>query len=137
MDEALGLPTERSATIALRTQQILGYESGVPESFDPLGGCYFVESLTDELEKRAFEYIERIESLGGVIACVESGWIQSEIQNSAYQFQKDLEAKKEIVVGVNQFVHEEEAPVETLKISEEVAREQIPNGFKNSRKTGT
>jgi methylmalonyl-CoA mutase N-terminal domain/subunit len=135
MDEALGLPTERSATIALRTQQILANETGVPDVVDPLGGSYFVESLTNELETRALEYIERIESLGGVVACVESGWIQNEIQNSAYQFQKDLEAKREIVVGVNEFIQETEVPMETLKISEEIGRDQIERlrKFKRSR----
>lgn len=125
MDEALGLPTEKAATIALRTQQILAHETGVPDVVDPLGGSFYVENLTDELEKRANEYIERIESLGGVVACIESGWIQGEIQNAAYQFQKDLEAKKEIVVGVNEFVQENETPTETLKISEATAREQV------------
>lgn len=135
MDEALGLPTETSATIALRTQQILAFETGVPDVVDPLGGSFYVESLTDELEKRASEYIERIESLGGVIACVESGWIQNEIQNSAYQYQKDVEAKKEIIVGVNQFVQASEKPTETLKISEAISREQIQRlqKFKKAR----
>ena len=125
MDEALGLPTEQAATIALRTQQIIAHESGVADVVDPLGGSHYVEWLTDELEKRAFEYIERIESLGGVIACVESGWIQNEIQNSAYQYQKDVEAKREIIVGVNEFVQTTGADVETLKISDAVAKEQI------------
>jgi methylmalonyl-CoA mutase N-terminal domain/subunit len=91
--------------------------------------------LTDELEKRAREYIERIESLGGVIACIESGWIQNEIQNSAYQYQKDVESKKEIIVGVNEFVQETEKPTETLKISEAIGKEQIQRlqKFKKSR----
>lgn len=125
MDEALGLPTEKSATIALRTQQILGYETGVADTVDPLGGSYFVESLTNEIERRAFEYIERIESLGGVVACIESGYIQSEIQSAAYQYQMDVEHKREIVVGVNQFAQTNEDPFEVLKISESVAVEQI------------
>ena len=125
MDEALGLPTEKSATIALRTQQIIGYESGVTDVVDPMGGSFFVESLTNEIEKRALEYIERIEALGGVVACIESGWIQNEIQNSSYQFQKDLESKREIVVGVNEFIQEEPYPSDILRVSEDVAREQI------------
>jgi methylmalonyl-CoA mutase N-terminal domain/subunit len=125
MDEALGLPTEKAATIALRTQQILAFETGVADVVDPMGGSYYVESLTDEIEKRATEYIERIEGMGGVIACVESGWIQNEIQNASYQFQKDLEAKKEIVVGVNEFVQEEPYPSDILKVSEAVSRDQI------------
>ena len=125
MDEALGLPTERAATIALRTQQVIGFETGVADVVDPLGGSYFVESLTDEIEKRALEYIERIEGLGGVIACIESGWIQNEIQNASYQFQKDFESGKETVVGVNDFVQPETLRADVLKVSEGVAREQI------------
>ncbi len=125
MDEALGLPTEKAATIALRTQQIIGYETGVTDVVDPMGGSDFVESLTDEIEVRALEYIERIEGLGGVIACIESGWIQNEIQNASYQFQKDLEAKREIVVGVNEFVQDEGAPTDVLRISEQVSHEQV------------
>lgn len=125
MDEALGLPTEKAATIALRTQQIIGYETGVADTVDPVAGSYFVESLTNEIETRANEYIERIEGLGGVISCVESGWIQNEIQNAAYQFQKDMEAKREIVVGVNEFIQEETYPSDILKVHENVSREQI------------
>ena len=125
MDEALGLPTEKAATIALRTQQIIGYETGVADTVDPIAGSYFVESLTNEIETRANEYIERIEGMGGVIPCVESGWIQNEIQNSAYQFQKDMEAKREIVVGVNEFIQEEPYPSDILKVHESVSREQI------------
>lgn len=125
MDEALGLPTEKAATIALRTQQIIGYETGVADVVDPMAGSYFVESLTDEIEKRAFEYIERIEGLGGVVKCIESGWIQNEIQNASYQFMKDMEAKKEIVVGVNEFVQDEAYPSDILKVTEEVSKEQI------------
>lgn len=125
MDEALGLPTEKSATIALRTQQIIAHEIGVADVVDPLGGSFFVESLTDEIEKRAQEYMDRIEALGGVVACIESGWIQGEIQNSAYQFQRDLESKKEIVVGVNEFIQEESSKNDILKISDEISREQI------------
>ncbi len=126
MDEALGLPTEKSATIALRTQQIIAHETGVADVVDPVGGSFLLEELTDEIEKRALEYIERIEGLGGVIACIESGWIQNEIQNAAYQFQKDLESKREIVVGVNEFINEDEAQNGGgLKISEDIALEQI------------
>jgi len=135
MDEALGLPTEKSATIALRTQQIIGYETGVADVVDPMGGSHFVESLTDEIEKRANEYIERIEGMGGVVSCIESGWIQNEIQNASYQFLKDMEAKKEIVVGVNEFVQNEPYPSDILKVSEAVSRDQIARlkAFKNKR----
>lgn len=135
MDEALGLPTENAATIALRTQQIIAFESGVADVVDPLGGSYYVETLTDEIELAATAYIERIESLGGVIACIETGWLQNEIQNSAYQYQKDLEKNKEIIVGVNQFIQTETHRVQTLKVAESVAREQISRlkEFKNRR----
>lgn len=135
MDEALGLPTEKAATIALRTQQIIAHESGAADVVDPLGGSFLVESLTNDIEKRALEYIERIEGLGGVVSCIESGWIQNEIQNAAYQFQKDLEAKREIVVGVNEFVQNEPYPSDVLKVSESVAQEQITRlkGFKSKR----
>ncbi|MBX7230695.1 MAG: methylmalonyl-CoA mutase [Bdellovibrionales bacterium] len=134
MDEALGLPTEQAATIALRTQQIIAHESGAADVIDPLAGSYYLESLTDELEKRALEYIERIESLGGVVSCIESGWIQSEIQNSAYHYQREVEAQREIVVGVNQFTQKFDPP-KPLRISEEVAKEQIQRlqNFKKNR----
>ncbi len=125
MDEALGLPTEKAATIALRTQQILAFETGAADVVDPLGGSYLIESMTNEIEKRALEYIERIDGMGGVVACIESGWIQNEIQNASYQFQKDLESKKEIVVGVNEFVQDEPYPSDILRVSEEVSHEQI------------
>jgi len=124
MDEALGLPTERAATLALRTQQVIAHESGVADVIDPLAGSYYLESLTDALESRARDYIERIESLGGVVSCIESGWIQNEIQNSAYQYQRDVESMAEVVVGVNEYVMDA-APPEALKISESVARDQV------------
>lgn len=125
MDEALGLPTEKAVTIALRTQQIIANESGVADVIDPLAGSYYIESLTNEIEKQATEYIERIESMGGVIKCIENGFIQNEIQNAAYQFQMDVESKKEIIVGVNEFVQDQQPDTEVLKVSEDVAREQV------------
>lgn len=125
MDEALGLPTEKSATIALRTQQIIANESGVADAIDPLGGSFYIESLTNQLEALATDYIERIEAQGGVIKCVETGWIQKEIQQAAYNFQRAVESKEEIVVGVNEFVQKSTEEPEILKISEEVSREQI------------
>ncbi len=135
MDEALGLPTEKAATIALRTQQILAHETGVADVVDPMGGSYYVESLTEEIEKRAQGYLDRIESLGGVVACIETGWIQGEIQNAAYQFQKDLDQKKEIVVGMNEFIQEQPYPSDILRVSESVARDQITRlkKFKQNR----
>ena len=107
-DEALSLPTEESVQIALRTQQIIAHESGVADTIDPLAGSYYVEYLTDELEKRALDYIKTIHEMGGVLPAIESGYIQREIQEAAYRFQKELEANEQIVVGVNRFVTEEE-----------------------------
>ncbi len=135
MDEALGLPTEKAVTIALRTQQIIGFETGAADVVDPMGGSFYVESLTNEIETRALEYIERIEGLGGVVACVESGWIQNEIQNASYQYQKDLESKKEIVVGMNEFIQNETHTSDVLKVSESVSRDQISRlkAFKERR----
>lgn len=125
MDEALGLPTEKAATIALRTQQIIANESGVADVIDPLAGSYYVEYLTNELEACARQYIERIDSMGGVIRCIENGFMQSEIQNSAYQFQQEVERKEQIIVGVNEYVQKEEVTPEILKVTEEIGREQI------------
>ncbi|MBK7889735.1 MAG: methylmalonyl-CoA mutase [Bdellovibrionales bacterium] len=125
MDEALGLPTEKAATIALRTQQIIAHESGAADVIDAFAGSYYIESLTDELEKRAIDYIERIEGLGGVVKCIETGWIQREIQQAAYEYQRAVESKKEIVVGMNEFIQKESHSPEILKVSEAVAKEQI------------
>jgi methylmalonyl-CoA mutase, N-terminal domain len=125
MDEALGLPTEKAVTIALRTQQIIANESGVADTIDPMAGSFFVESLTSELEKSAYSYIDRIENLGGVVKCIETGWIQREIQQAAYTYQRAIESKEEIVVGVNDFVQKESDRTDVLKISEAVANEQI------------
>jgi len=125
MDEALGLPTERAATIALRTQQIIANESGVADVIDALGGSFFVETMTGQLETAATDYIARIETLGGVVKCIETGWIQREIQQAAYAYQRAVENKQEIVVGVNEFVQPNHDHTEVLKISEATAREQI------------
>ena len=136
MDEALGLPTEKAAGIALRTQQIIAFESGVADVVDPLAGSYYVESLTNEIEKRSLEYIKKIESLGGVIKCIETGWIQKEIQNSSYKYQLAVENKTEVIVGVNDFVDNLAAPTKSVfKLSEKVAKEQIARlkKFKKSR----
>lgn len=112
-DEALALPSEDAVRIALKTQQILAYESGVADTVDPLAGSYYVESLTDEIEKRAFEYIEKIDKIGGVARAIENGFIQKEIQNSAYKYQREIEEQKRYVIGVNQF-HVEEKKVSNL-----------------------
>lgn len=124
MDEALALPTEQSARIALRTQQILAHESGVANTVDPLGGSYFLESLTNELEEDAFRYFEEIDSMGGMIAAIERGYPQKEIQEASYQYQRAMEAGEKKVVGVNSFLVDEEPPVEILRIGEEVRERQ-------------
>ena len=115
-DEALALPNEDSVRIALRTQQVIAYESGVADTLDPLAGSYFVESLTDEITAKATEYLDRIDKLGGAVKAVEAGYLQREIQNSAYRYQQNIEEKKQIIVGVNEFRLEDEKPPEILKI---------------------
>lgn len=124
-DEALALPTEESVRIALRTQQIIAFESGVSNTIDPLAGSYFVETLTDQIEKEAENYISKIDSLGGMIAAIEAGYVQMEIQNAAYKFEKELEAGNKIVVGVNKFQIDEDEQKELLKIDVKVQDEQI------------
>ena len=124
-DEALALPAEDSVRIALRTQQIIAYESGVTETIDPLAGSYYIESLTKKIEERALAYIEKIDKLGGAPQAIEKGFMQQEIQNSAYQYQKEIEEGKRIVVGVNKFQIEEEPPRGLLKVDPEVERRQL------------
>jgi methylmalonyl-CoA mutase N-terminal domain/subunit len=123
-DEAYALPTEDSVRIALRTQQIIAYESGVADMIDPLGGSYAVEALTNETERKAMDYIEKIDAMGGAIKAIESGFIQGEIAESAYQYQKGIETKKRIIVGVNQFQIEEEPLKDILRIRPEVEQYQ-------------
>lgn len=125
-DEALALPSEAAVEVALRTQQILAFESGVGDTVDPLAGSYYIEHLTDEIEARALQYIERIDAMGGARAAVEAGFIQSEIQEAAYQAQRAIESREQIVVGVNKFQSDRESlPGELLKINEAVQAEQI------------
>ncbi len=124
-DEALSLPTEDSVRIALRTQQIIAYESGVADSIDPFAGSYMLEKLTDEIEERAMEYIKKIDEMGGMIKAIETGYVHQEISNSAYEYQRAVESKQQIVVGVNEFIIEEDEEHELLKIDEEVERFQI------------
>jgi methylmalonyl-CoA mutase N-terminal domain/subunit len=124
-DEALGLPTQESALLALRTQQIIAHESGVTSTVDPLGGSYFVESLTNQLEKKAEEYIRRIDELGGAVAAIEAGYPQREIQRAAYEYQRQVESGQRVVVGVNAYRMEEEPEVDFLRVDERVQREQI------------
>lgn len=123
-DEALALPTEDSVRIALRTQQIIAYESGVADSVDPLAGSYYVERLTDEIEARAMEYIAKIDDMGGAVRSIERGYLQREIQDSAYAYQKSVESKDKIVVGVNAFEVEEERPSGLLRVKPEIAEAQ-------------
>jgi len=123
-DEALALPTEESVRIALRTQQIVAYESGVADVVDPLAGSYYVEKLTDEIERKAMEYIKKIDEMGGSPKAIEKGYIQKEIQDSAYSYQKEVESRKKIVVGVNMFQIEEEPPKKLLKVDPRVGELQ-------------
>jgi len=123
-DEALALPTEHAATIALRTQQVLQHEAGTTDTADPFGGSYFVEALTAELEARALELIERIDELGGAVAAIEQGFVQAEIEASAFRYQAEVEAGERVVVGVNQFVEDDEERVELLHVDPEIERRQ-------------
>jgi len=123
-DEALALPTEHSARIALRTQQIIAAEAGTTDTADPFGGSYFVEALTAELEQRASELIERIDELGGAVAAIEQGFVQAEIEGSAFRFQTDVESGARIVVGVNAFAEDDTEAVELQQVDPVVERHQ-------------
>ncbi|MEW6127757.1 MAG: methylmalonyl-CoA mutase family protein [Acidobacteriota bacterium] len=125
MDEALGLPTEHAARVALRTQQVIGYESGVADTVDPLAGSYVIEYLTDEIEKRASEYIQKIDDLGGMLVAIEKGFVQREIEHAAYDYQRAVDANSQVVVGVNRFRLEEETGVPVMRIDAHLEREQI------------
>ena len=124
-DEAYALPSEQAVTVALRTQQIIAYESGVVDSVDPLAGSYYVEYLTNQIEDRATSYIEQIDAMGGAVAAIEKSFMQREIVESAYRFQKEVEAKKRIVVGMNEFVTEEEVPIKILQIDPEIEKKLV------------
>ncbi len=128
-DEALSLPSEDSLRIALRTQQIIAHESGVADTIDPLAGSYFVEYLTDEIEKRAQEYIDKIDAMGGALAAIGIGYIQREIQESAYRWQMALDRKEQIVVGVNEFTVSEPTPLRLLKVDPAVRERQVARLF--------
>jgi methylmalonyl-CoA mutase N-terminal domain/subunit len=125
MDEALALPTADAALLALRTQQVIAYETGVANTPDPVGGSYAIERLTDEIESRARDYIARIDALGGVLRGIETGYIQGEIQKAAYDYQRAVERGEQIVVGVNQFVAQEETAIPTMRVDPEVERAQV------------
>jgi methylmalonyl-CoA mutase N-terminal domain/subunit len=124
-DEALGLPTEEAARIALRTQQVVAFESGAPDTVDPLGGSYFIESLTDEVEAAAWKLIEKIDAMGGSVNAIEEGFIQNEIARSAYEYQRKVETNEKIIVGVNKFQAEEESPISILKIDDSIRNLQV------------
>jgi methylmalonyl-CoA mutase N-terminal domain/subunit len=124
-DEALSLPTENAARIALRTQQIIGYESGVTDTPDPLAGSYYVESLTNEVERLAWEYIERIEAMGGAVAAIESGFQMGEIEEAAYSYTKSIDDGSRVLVGVNKFEVENDVRPVPTKIDPELERNQI------------
>ena len=124
LDETLALPTEKAVTIALRTQQIIAHESGVAQTIDPLGGSYFLETLTGEMEEASLDYIGKIDRMGGMIVAIENGYPQREIQEASYRYARELENKEKIIVGVNEFTLEEEKPPETLVIDERTQEEQ-------------
>ncbi|HQK05907.1 MAG TPA: methylmalonyl-CoA mutase family protein, partial [Anaerolineaceae bacterium] len=123
-DEALWLPTEKSVRTALRTQQIVAYESGVADTIDPMGGSYVIEHLTDEIERRVMDYIKKIDDLGGALAAIEKGFMQNEIQDSAYRFQKDVENKAQLVVGVNAFQSNDTSDLEQLRVDPAIEQQQ-------------
>ena len=125
MDEALGLPSQKAARVALRTQQIIAEESGIPFTIDPLAGSYTIESMTEELVANTMEIIERIDTNGGMLQCIEEGWVQSQIMDSAYKYQREIEENERIIVGVNKYIDEEDAKSEVTKINEELIKEKI------------
>ena len=130
MDETLSLPTEEAVTLALRTQQIIAEESGVANTIDPLGGSYFVEALTNQMEKSAQEYIDKIDEMGGIIRAIEMGYPQKEIARAAYHYQQQIDKGGKTVIGVNKYDTQEHLPIETLKVPEKVEYEQV-NNLKN------
>src|SRR5262249_49528843 len=127
MDETLALPSEHAVTLALRTQQVLAYETGVTNTVDPLGGSYFVEALTNQMKHEARVYFDRIEELGGMIAALEAGFFRREIADAAFTYQREVDAKRKLIVGVNAFQEAEEKPIETLVIDDTVEKEQVAN----------
>lgn len=137
-DEALGLPTEKSALLALRTQQILAYESGITRAVDPLGGSFYVEHLTDTLEAQAQDYLEQVEQLGGAVAAVEVGFFQREIEEASWQFQREVETGQRIIVGVNKFVSpnsplEEATPIQRIDDAINRTRQEEIRRFREAR----
>ncbi len=138
MDEALWLPTEKSVRVALRTQQIIAHESGAADTVDPIAGSYLVEKMTDEIETLASAYIQKIDEMGGALAAIDRGYIQNEIQKSAYNYQKDVEKKQKVIVGVNEFQTDEKLDLERLQVDKSIEQEQIQKLriFKAKRNAG-
>ena len=138
-DEALALPTEASARIALRTQQVIAFESGAPQTVDPLAGSYYVEALTSEIEKRAADYLEKIEAMGGMLKAIERGYVQQEIQNAAYEYQQAVDRQEAVVVGVNRFHAEEEKAVPIQRIDPSLEPKQVERlrALRAKRNAGT
>jgi methylmalonyl-CoA mutase N-terminal domain/subunit len=134
-DEALSLPTEEAARIALRTQQVAAYESGIAGTADPLGGSFFVEALTNEVEEKAWQLIEKIDAMGGSVPAIEEGFIQNEIARSAYEYQRQIETGEKIIVGVNKFQEEAGQPIPILKVDDHIRQVQIEKlrSIKNNR----
>jgi methylmalonyl-CoA mutase N-terminal domain/subunit len=124
-DEAWALPSEQAATVALRTQQIIAEETGVTDTIDPLGGSYYLEWLTDEMEEKAFEYFDKIERVGGLLNAIKTGFMQREIAETSYRYQQELERDERVVVGVNKYQVDEKQPIDTLKINEEAQKRQV------------
>jgi methylmalonyl-CoA mutase N-terminal domain/subunit len=137
-DEALALPTEESVRLALRTQQVIAHESGSADTIDPLGGSYFVEKMTDEIEVKAMQYIKKVDEMGGAVRAIENKFYQTEIANSAYEYQKAIEKKEKIIVGVNNFITNEKFQPEVMKIDQSVRDRQIERlaRLKKKRDTG-
>jgi methylmalonyl-CoA mutase N-terminal domain/subunit len=126
LDEALGLPSEKAARIALRTQQIIAEESGIPNTIDPLAGSYTIENMTQELVAKAESLIGDIDSKGGMLSCIEEGWVQSQIMDSAYKYQKEVESGERIIVGVNEYLEEEKTKLEEItKVENKAIKDQI------------
>jgi methylmalonyl-CoA mutase N-terminal domain/subunit len=125
MDEALALPSEHAVTLALRTQQVLAYETGVTNTVDPLGGSYFVEAMTKQMRQEARTYFERIAGQGGMIAAIEKGFFRREIADAAFQYQREIDAKRKLIVGVNAFQEAEEKPMELLTVDPHIETEQV------------
>jgi methylmalonyl-CoA mutase N-terminal domain/subunit len=124
-DEALALPTEHAVRIALRTQQVIAHETGVVNTIDPLGGSYFVESLTNRIEAEAYDYFRRIDELGGVVEAIKENFFQREIAEASFRYQREVESGERVVVGVNRYVQEDETPLEILKIDAALEQKQI------------